>query len=104
MFAAMGTQAVQTPAVALPASGAAVLAHDHGAGGGMNLAPLTAGFAAYFLAYTVWSARSVVRVSAHSARTNVLTLPRLLSGPRLTGVCHVVMGLGMSSMFATMVG
>jgi hypothetical protein len=101
MFAAMGTPAPAATALALPATGGAVLAHDHGAGGGgVNLAPLTMALAIYFLVHAVWSAGLMTRVSAVTGEGAVTTAPR----PWLTGASHVVMGLGMSYMFATMVG
>jgi hypothetical protein len=104
MFALMGAPAAETPALALPASGTGVLAHDHGAAGGLSLTPVTVALAVYFLVHAVWSARAVTRVSAGAAEGPVATAPRLLSEPRLAGACHVVMGLGMSYMFAMMVG
>jgi hypothetical protein len=107
MFAAMGTPPTAATSMALPVSGGIVLAHDHGGGGdgGFNATPLNVTFAVYFLAHAMWSAGLVVRSGTASGGDRpVTTMSRVLTGSRTTALCHVVMGLGMSYMFASMVG
>jgi len=106
MFATMGAPSTAAAtSVASPASGGLVLAHDHGGGGGFDATPLNVTFAVYFLAHAMWSAGLVVRSGTPSGGDRpVSTVSRESTGTRVTAVCHVVMGLGMSYMFASMVG
>ena len=94
MLAMVGAPvAEQVTAIALPAPGSVVLAHDHGAGG-LDGATLATGLATYFLLHALWSGGRVLRGGDGTG-------PGGLFSPRLTGFCHVVMGLGMGYMFAT---
>jgi hypothetical protein len=116
---AIMSPAAPAPAVAMAASssGPALLAHDHGGGGGLaGIISLALG--AYFVLHAVWSAGRVARgratepaVPAVPAPVGpapagpVLVAPQgLLHSPRLTGSCHVVMGLGMGYMLLAMAG
>ncbi|SDC41433.1 DUF5134 domain-containing protein [Actinokineospora iranica] len=107
MLAMMGPAGHEQPTaiVALPGTGGAVLAHDHGAGG-VSLVPVTAALALYFLAHVLWTLVTAIRTPEPDRRPDgpVATIPAILVEPRLTTACHVVMGLGMAYMFTLMLG
>ena len=109
MFSTMGTgsggdgRTDQVAAGAMATIGS--LAHDHGAGS-FNLTPLTIAFIGYFLLHAVWTGIQTVRASTTTTESSsgsvALSAPPVLFGVRTVGASDVVMGLGMSYMFAQM--
>jgi hypothetical protein len=108
MFSAMGTGSGgggHTEHVAAVAMANGSLAHAHGAGS-FNLTPLTIAFTGYFLLHAVRTAIQMIRAGATNTESGTgsvaLSAPPVLYGVRTVGSSHVVMGLGMSYMFAQM--
>lgn len=104
MFAAMGPSATEpVVAVAVAAPGPGGLAHEHGAGGA-NLDAVNIVLALYFLLHALWSGMRLVRPATVATVATAGAGTVGIAAGRLSDTCHLVMGSGMSYMFATMLG